>query len=578
MTHSVQPALLETRDLRISFLRRGQEKTVVDGTTFRLAAGKTLAIVGESGAGKTLSCRALLGLLPPDAIVSGSARFEGNEILTLRERDLRRYRGKCIAMVFQDPAQSLNPTMQVGHQIAEAIRAHENVLWPAARKSATERLARLRFDTPAWTYERYPHQLSGGMQQRIMLAIALAGKPKLLIADEATRSLDATTQAEIMALLMELKAELGMAIIMISHDLRLAATIADDVLVMQAGRCVEYGPANTLFHSARKPYTQALIGAAMPPAGSRTGPATGVRARLVGDLEAETVRPSAEPVQPQAALLSVRDVVQTYRPRGLHSDSQHVVRAVSGVSFDWYPGEVLGLVGETGSGKSTLARTVLLEPRPRSGSVLLNGVELTRLGRRDLAKQRRHMQIVFQDPYGSLNPAWSVATIVEEPLVSMGMTRAEREQRVRKVLDLVDLPCANYGRRRPRALSGGQCQRIAIARALAPNPRLIILDEALSSLDALIQRQMLDLLQRLRAELGIAFLVISHDLALVGTICDRIAVMRDGQLCEIGLAETLYRSPSHPYTASLLASVPKAGQRNWPRITERGVPAVELTN
>ena len=549
---SVAP-LLETTDLRIAFNGRGRATTVVDGISYQVASGRTLAIVGESGAGKTLSCRALLGLLPPNAVVLGSARLEGRELLGLTEREIQPYRGKCISMVFQDPTRSLNPTMRVGHQIAEAIREHEKTSWHAAREGAIGLLYRLRFAAPQAIYRSYPHELSGGMQQRVMIAIALSGKPRLLIADEATRSLDATTQAEIMALLMELQSQLGMAIIMITHDLGLAAAFADDVLVMKAGRSVEYLSAATLLRDAQMPYTRALLKAVgMPRATEAAGPASAGRHRLVSASD-----------EPRASipLLTVCDVVQEYRVRGRRNEAR-TVRAVSGVSFDLHAGEALGLVGETGCGKSTLARTLLVEPPPVSGSVFLDGVDLARLRQRALAEKRRKIQIVFQDAYGSLNPKWTVSAIVEEPLRGFGVGRSERQRRIQEALERVGLPYATYGRRRPRTLSGGQAQRVAIARALAPQPRLIVLDEALSSLDALVGSEILELLRGLREELGVALLMISHDVGQVRQLCDRIAVMHAGRFCEIGATEALLRAPTHPYTAALLASIPSREQRD----------------
>lgn len=525
--------LLSVRELTVRFHTGGGELKAVDGVSFDVHAGRTIAIVGESGAGKTLACRALLGLHPERAAVTGSVELDGRELIGLGDSELRRHRGRDIALVFQDAERALNPAMCIGRQIAEAVRIHERCGKRAAAARACELLSLLEIGEARERFFAYPHELSGGMRQRVMLATALAAEPKLLIADEATRSLDVTTQARILALLESLRHRLGMALILICHDLRIATAFADEVLVMHAGRVVEHAAPSSLLASPRSSYAKALLGA-------------------VTRLEA---RPGRKPVRSEP-LLAAREIVQRFSAAGRASlrPDRRIVHAVRGVSLEIAAGETLGLVGETGSGKSSFARTLFQAPAPASGSVWFRGEELTRLRGRKLAEHRRGMQMVFQDPVSSLDPAWTISSIVAEPLAALG--RGERRRKAAELLDLVGLSDTVYGRRRARELSGGQCQRVAIARALASDPVLLVCDEALSSLDALIQAHMLDLFERLRARLGLAYLFISHDLSVVRRISDRIAVMYAGRLCEIGPADDVCRSALHPYTAALLASAP----------------------
>jgi peptide/nickel transport system ATP-binding protein len=528
-------ALLETLALGVTFERHGRRVTALESLSYRLPAGRTLAIVGESGAGKTVACRALMGLLPPTAVVAGSARLGGTELIGLGERELRHRRGADVAMVFQDAARSLNPTMRVGEQIAEAIRTHRRIGGRAARRRAVELLSQMRLSFPDQQFYAYPHQLSGGMRQRVMIAIALASDPKLLIADEATKSLDQITQAEILALLADLQRRRGMAMILVTHDLQLATAYANEILVLQGGRVVEHGEASDVFERPQSVYTRTLLDAVpqLPPL-------------ALGALPAAPARSPAD-----VPLLEARGIVQRFAVRG------RVVHAVSGVSFDIRVGETLGLVGETGSGKSTLARALLQAPRPTCGSVRFRGQDLTRLRGQELVAHQRHLQMVFQDPFGSLNPKWRVGAIVEEPLCGFRLGgRVARRRKVDELLERVGLPPGAYRARRPHELSGGQCQRVAIARALAPEPALIVCDEAVASLDVLTQSQIVALFEQLRVEFGLSYLFISHDLALVARITHRVAVMHLGRLCEIGPTASIYRGPFHPYTAALLASIP----------------------
>jgi peptide/nickel transport system ATP-binding protein len=531
--------LLEVRELRVQFAERSGQVPAVDGLSFRHFAGRTLAIVGESGSGKTASCRALMGLLPRSAAVTGSVRLNGKELVGLGERELRRHRGADIAMVFQDPARSLNPTMRVGAQIAEAVRIHAQLDRHAARTRAIDLMRMLELPAPEQQFFAHPHELSGGMQQRVAIAIAVACNPKVLIADEATKSLDVRTQARILDLLTELKRQLGMALIMVTHDLRVAATLADHVLVMRAGRLIESVPADGLFRNAQHPHAKALL-AAVPGRGSASA------------------RSGGRPRDSRELVLEARDIVQEFNIRDRDTLNHHrIVHAVSGVSLDLYRGETLGLVGETGCGKSTLARALLQIPPPKSGAVVFRGRDLTQMRGRGLIDHRRRLQMVFQEPFGSLNAKWRVSSIVEEPLLGFGVgDLTARRRKVSEMLERVGLRPAVYGRRRPSELSGGECQRVAIARALAPEPDVIVCDEAVASLDALAQTQVLALLSELRGELGLSYIFISHDVDIVNAVSDRVAVMHGGRICEIGPTAAIYERAAHPYTAKLLASLP----------------------
>jgi len=534
---SATAPLLEVRGLGIAFDTSGHRVRVVDDIGYRIDEGRTLAIVGESGAGKTLACRALLGLLPPTASVTGSVRFDGEELIGKPEREYRRLRGNEIAIVFQEPGRSLDPIMSIGRHLSEAVRAHAKPGDVSVKAKALELLRLVQFPDPERICSLYPHQLSGGMQQRAVIAMALAGGPRLLIADEATRSLDAASQAGILAVLKECQRRLDMALIVITHDLRLASSMADQVLVMRRGKCVEYGPATSVFQSPAAAYTRALLDAVSFPSAS------------------DVASPRSMTVSP---LLRLANVSQDFSAPARWAGDGRRIPVLSDVTLDIHQGEALALIGQTGSGKTTLARTLLQEPPPMSGTVEFQGTALTGLNRRCIRKLRRGIQMIFQDPFASLDPKWRILHIVEEPLIrEAGVSRAERRRRAQEALDTVGLPHLEFGQRKPRSLSGGECQRVAIARALAVRPKLLILDEALSSLDPLTQSSMVTLLQRLRATLNIALLMISHDLAQVAQICDRVAVMDAGRLCEMGPVAAVFRSPSHPCTVSLLEASPK---------------------
>jgi peptide/nickel transport system ATP-binding protein len=530
--------LLNVEGLRVGFATEGGLVQAVDGVSFELEAGEVLAIVGESGSGKSVTAQTILGLTrPANASIAGSARFRGRELIGASEKELRHVRGAEIAMIFQDPMTSLNPVHRVGAQIVEAIRAHRPDVGRAeARKRAIELLGSVGIPDPERRVERYPHEFSGGMRQRAMIAMALALEPSVLIADEPTTALDVTIQAQILELLRRLNRERNLATILITHDLGVVAEIADRVLVMHKGKIVERGGLDAIFYAAKDPYTRKLLDA------------------VVRLDQAPPLRPACE----EAPLLEVTDLVKHFPlKRGLLIEREvDRVRAVDGVSFSVVKGETLGLVGESGSGKSTLARTVLQLLAPTSGSVRFEGREIAGLSRRQMRPLRAEMQMVFQDPYASLNPRKRIGQIVGDPLHLQGRASgAELRDQVQELLDRVGLSAAHY-QRYPHEFSGGQRQRIGIARALALRPKLIVADEPVSALDVSIRAQILELLADLQEDFGLTYVFVAHDIGVVRHVSDRIAVMHEGKIVEQGPADQVCERPSDPYTKSLLAAVP----------------------
>jgi peptide/nickel transport system ATP-binding protein len=530
--------LLSVRDLRVGFATEGGRVQAVDGVSFDLAPGEALAIVGESGSGKSVTAQTILGLTrSPNARIEGSVALEGTELLGATEGELQAVRGARIAMVFQDPMTSFNPIYRIGAQIVEAVRAHRGEVDDReARALAIAMLEAVDIAEAERRVDAYPHQLSGGMRQRAMIAMGLALEPQILIADEPTTALDVTVQAQILELLRKLNRERNLATLLITHDLGVVAEIADRVLVMHDGRIVERGGLDEVFYSPRDPYTRRLLGAVI---------------RLD---QAHPQRPSRQ----RAPLLEVTDLVKDFPLRGgiLHDRRGDRFRAVDSVTLRLESGETLGLVGESGSGKSTLARTILQLLRPTSGSVRFEGREIAGLSARAMRPLRREMQIVFQDPQASLNPRRRIGQIVGEPLRLQGVgSGEERRRQVQELLERVGLSPEHHDRY-PHEFSGGQRQRIGIARALALRPKLIVADEPVTALDVSIRAQILDLLAELQEEMGLSYLFVAHDIGVVRHVSDRIAVMHGGKIVEEGSAEQICERPLHPYTRSLLAAVP----------------------
>ncbi len=560
--------VLDVSNLNIRFENEGQVTQAVRDLSFSLQRGETLAIVGESGSGKSVTALALLRLLEQQSGASvhcGHMRLQRRnrqivDLNALSRAQMRGVRGADIAMIFQEPMTSLNPVFTVGEQIAESIRLHQKLGREAALAEAKRMLEQVRIPEADAILARYPHQLSGGMRQRVMIAMALSCRPAVLIADEPTTALDVTIQAQILQLINVLQKEMAMGVIFITHDMGVVADIADRVLVMYQGEAVETGPVEAVFHSPQHAYTKALL-AAVPRLGAMNGSDLPRRLPLVSkerpdqheaEIEQDTVV-DGEPI------LQVRDLVTRFGLRsGILNRVTREVRAVEHVSFDLWPGETLALVGESGSGKSTTGRALLRLVESQGGSILFEGKRIDTLPDSKLQPLRRDIQFIFQDPYASLDPRQTVGYSIMEPLrVHRLMREEDAQRRVAWLLERVGLK-PEHAWRYPHEFSGGQRQRISIARALALDPKVVVADEAVSALDVSIQAQIINLLLDLQREMGIAFLFISHDMAVVERISHRVAVMYLGQIVEIGPRRAVFENPQHPYTRKLMAAVPVA--------------------
>ncbi|MGP6465323.1 dipeptide ABC transporter ATP-binding protein [Pantoea agglomerans] len=555
--------VLAVRDLNVRFQHETTVTDAVRHLSLDLFRGETLALVGESGSGKSVTSLALMRL-----IEQAGGRVSGEVLLRRRNGDvldlmraskgqMRRVRGADMAMIFQEPMTSLNPVFSVGEQIAESIRLHQGLSHAGALAEARRMLDLVRIPDAQNVLSRFPHQLSGGMRQRVMIAMALCCKPALLIADEPTTALDVTIQAQILQLIRVLQKEMQMGVIFITHDMGVVAEMADRVQVMYRGEVVENAPVARLFSAPQQPYTQALL-AAVPKLGSMQGQPLPAKFPLlhsdaVDDVPQDTVRRLQPPI------LQVRDLVTRFDIRGgLLNRVKSRVHAVEKVSFDLYAGETLALVGESGCGKSTTGRSLLKLVASQGGTLTFDGQRIDHLSGAALAHLRRDIQFIFQDPYASLDPRLTVGFSIMEPLlVHKAMPRREAEQRVAWLLDKVGL-LPEHAQRYPHEFSGGQRQRICIARALALNPKVVIADESVSALDVSIQAQIINLMLDLQREFGIAFLFISHDMAVVERISHRVAVMYLGQIVEMGARQAVFEQPQHPYTRKLMAAVPVA--------------------
>ncbi|MCJ8140847.1 ABC transporter ATP-binding protein [Falsirhodobacter halotolerans] len=552
--------VLSVRNLTTSFKTYEGWKTVVRDVSFDVMPGETVAVVGESGSGKSVTSLSILGLLEAGkSKVDGDILLNGRNLNGLPDAEMRNIRGNEIAMIFQEPMTSLNPVFTVGRQIGEVLTRHRNMSKAEVRAETLRLMERVRIPNAQGRIDEYPHQFSGGMRQRVMIAMALASRPKLLIADEPTTALDVTIQGQILDLIKELQAEQGMAVLFITHDMGVVAEIADRTVVMFRGDCVEAGPTDRIFADATHPYTRALL-SAVPKLGSMTGQAWPLRFPKV-DMATGVITPLPpveDTVGPRSTpILSVRNLVTRFDVGGdLLGRPTEAVHAVEGVSFDLFQGETLSLVGESGCGKSTTGRSILRLIEPRGGDVTLDGHDVRTLGPADLRRMRRAGQMIFQDPFSSLNPRMTVAQTVAEPLLHhrIATPRTARVQ-VAELLDQVGLSPQMMDRY-PHEFSGGQRQRIAIARVLGLNPKVIVADESVSALDVSIKAQVCNLLMDLQERLKIAYLFISHDMAVVERVSHRVAVMYMGEIVEIGPREAIFADPRHPYTKRLIAAVP----------------------
>jgi peptide/nickel transport system ATP-binding protein len=545
MTQTMTQALLSVNQLKVAYPRQPQGDIVwaVDDVSFELKPGEKMGLVGESGCGKSTLGRAIMRLLPEGSQVSGQAIFQGKSVFELNKAELRQFRGEVVALIFQDPMTRLDPLMTIGDHCLETIKAHQ----PELNKSAAKKLALETLETvkiPANRWGQYPHEFSGGMRQRVAIALALLLNPKVIVADEPTTSLDVTVSAEILTELTRLCSERDMGLLLISHDLAMVGEYCDRIAVMYQGKMVEMGDVKSILYHPQHEYTKSLLNAAL-------------------HLQAVEEDPG-DSIPRERPILKVENLKQYFSLEAnliqqLFSKAKTTeIKAVDNVSFNLYPGEILGLVGESGCGKSTLSRTILQLLKPTSGKVEFLGQDLTTLATSAMRSQRRDLQMVFQDPHACLNPLMTVGESIADPLLIHKLaTPTEAKQQVMTMLEKVGLtPSAEYFRRYPKELSGGQQQRVAIARALITNPQLVICDEPVSMLDATVQTQVLELMLALKAEFDLTYLFITHDLWVARFFCDRIAVMNSGQIVEIDTTEQIFTQPQHPYTQKLLAAAP----------------------
>ena len=582
------PPLLKVNNLRIDFLRDNNWQETVHGIDFEVYKGKTLGIVGESGSGKSVSNLAILQLLDKrkSSIKVDSILLNGNDISDLNDDEMTEIRGKKIAMIFQEPMTSLNPVYKCGFQVMEAIRRQQSTVNSQQRESnikgiiskkenqkskekVLELFRKVLLPNPEVIFNKYPHELSGGQKQRVMIAMALVSNPELLIADEPTTALDVTVQKEILKLLKELQHENGMGMIFITHDLGVISEIADDVIVMNKGEIVERGPVYDILNNPQHPYTKGLI-ACRPPLDYRLKRLPIVKEfldevwndkeQIMKELfvsEEERISHHKE-LYSQEPILKVQHLKTWYPLRkGVFGRTYDYIKSVDDVSFEVYPGETLGLVGESGCGKTTLGRSILRLVEPTSGNVEFQGRNITELNNKELREYRKQAQIIFQDPYSSLNPRICIGDAIAEPMMVHDIERdsKKRRERVCSLLEEVGLEASHY-QRYPHEFSGGQRQRICIARALAVNPKLIICDESVSALDVSVQAQVLNLLNRLKKDFNFTYIFISHDLSVVRFMSDRVVVMFNGKIQELNEADELFNNPQNDYTKKLIAALP----------------------
>jgi peptide/nickel transport system ATP-binding protein/glutathione transport system ATP-binding protein len=565
--YRTRPPLVSIENLRVEFTPDGSTIVAVDGVSFSINPGETVCLVGESGSGKSVTSLSLMRLVEfgGGRISAGKLTFAPRnggtiDLTKVKPEFMRQLRGNEIGMIFQEPMTSLNPVFTIERQLIDGLQAHRGLKRYEARARALELLRSVRVPEPERRLNQYPHELSGGMRQRVVIAMAVACEPRLLIADEPTTALDVTIQAEILALIDRLKRENRMSILFVTHDMAVVAQMADRVVVMYRGKIVEEGEVEAIFENPQADYTRMLL-AAVPRLGEMRGTTTPARMRKLRDSVPASAAVSSPPRKPRI-LLEVKNLTTRYPVRGgVLRRVVANVHAVEDVSFFVNVGETLSLVGESGCGKSSCGRSILRLVEPESGEVWLNGREIRSLGAAELRKSRRDMQMVFQDPFASLNPQRRLRDQVAEPLINFGLaSRSETGDRVATLFDRVELP-RTFLDRYPHELSGGQRQRVAIARAIASHPSLVIADEAVSALDVSVQAQVLNLLAELQADLGLSFLFISHDIAVVERISHYVGIMYLGRLVEFGPRSAVFEDARHPYTKALMAAVPIADPR-----------------
>ncbi|WP_245898227.1 ABC transporter ATP-binding protein [Phreatobacter cathodiphilus] len=570
--------VLSVSNLVTSFLREGEWNAVVRGVSFDVGPKETVAIVGESGSGKSVTALSIMRLIPPQSgRVEGSIKLAGRELTTLPEKAMHHVRGNEVAMIFQEPMTSLNPVLTIGFQIAEALIYHRGLSRQEAEAETVRLLEKVRIPAAKSRFHEYPHRFSGGMRQRVMIAMALACRPKLLIADEPTTALDVTIQAQILELIKELQEEEDMSVLFITHDMGVVAEIADRTVVMYHGKAVEAGPTEQIFAAPAHPYTKALL-SAVPQLGSMKDISRPMRFPIVDKTTGESDVPVETPDTVKAAERPVLEVSGLTTRFDIHSGLfgkvSGRVHAVENVSFSLHSGETLALVGESGCGKSTTGRSILRLIEPNAGSVLVDGEDVLAMDGGKLRDMRKRMQIIFQDPFASLNPRMSIGSAIAEPFYAHGLaTGSEARDRVADLLTRVGLS-PDMASRYPHEFSGGQRQRICIARALALGPKLIVADEAVSALDVSVKAQVVNLMLDLQASMGLAYLFISHDIAVVERMCHRVAVMYLGEIVEIGPRAAVFGNAQHPYTKKLMSAVPIPDPAR--RLQKRGVSNDEI--
>ena len=551
-------ALLDIQNLEVAFLNEGKYRSVVHGISYSLERGRTLVIVGESGSGKSVSSMAIMQLLPSKtARVKGKIIFDGNDLLTYNDKQMRNIRGSRISMIFQEPMTALNPVQKCGAQVMEMLLLHEKVSHKEARERTLNLFKEVLLPRPEKIFDSYPHEISGGQKQRVMIAMALICHPDIIIADEPTTALDVTVQKTILQLLRDLQKRHNIGIIFITHDLGVIAQIADDVVVMYHGDIVEQGTAQQVLHHPQHPYTKGLL-ACRPPLNRRPKHLPTVNDFLNG-IPIDTEESPMHTFDTQHPLISVKDLEVTYTlKKNIFGKPLQTLSAVDHISFDIYQGETLGLVGESGCGKTTLGRSLLKLIDSKSGSIAYKGRELNSLTSRQLQQLRPRLQIIFQDPYSSLNPRIPIGEAILEPLRFHHMYNNDKQRRekVYELMSQVGLE-ADWYQRYPHEFSGGQRQRVCIARALIMQPELVVCDESVSALDVSVQAQVLNLLNDLKRQYGFTYLFITHDLSVVKFLSDRIMVMRQGRLVEIAPADDLYAHPQNQYTQTLIDAIPR---------------------